>query len=97
MASFRALFIVAILAAVLLLKPSCAIAQTPTIQKTKCSLNDKTCRPGDPQAPENQEEEANSVNVPSAATPSVPTTPTENQEMQEDLPEFNQELIVLGH
>lgn len=96
MASFRALFILTILAIALLLRPADSVPETPGTPKKKCPLNDKTCRPGDPQAPENQEEEATAVNVPSGSTPGVPT-PADVPATSEDLPEFNQELIVLGH
>jgi hypothetical protein len=103
MASFRALFVIATVAVALLLRPAGVIAQAPVASaqapvapKKQCPLNDKTCRPGDPQASENQEEEASGVNVKPGSTPGVPT-PGGDAVTPDDLPEFNKELTVLGH
>jgi hypothetical protein len=103
MASFRALFILAFLAVALFLRPAGVLAQppvdpaqAPVAPKKQCPVDDKTCRPGDPQASENQEEEAPGMNVQPGSTPGVPT-PGREAEMKEDLPDFNKELTVLGH
>ncbi|KAF3329516.1 hypothetical protein FCM35_KLT04847 [Carex littledalei] len=62
-----------------------------------CAPTNKTCRPGDPQAPENTEEEAKNVNVPSSASPPPSSSSDAYGEEEEELPNYGSEMIVLGH
>ncbi|KAF3329517.1 hypothetical protein FCM35_KLT04848 [Carex littledalei] len=61
-----------------------------------CAPTNKTCRPGDPQAPENTEEETKDVNVPSSASPPSSNSDV-NGEEEEELPNYGNEKVVLGH
>ena len=63
----------------------------------KCASTNKTCRPGDLQAPENTEEEAKDVNVPSSASPPPSSSSDAYGEEEEELPNYGSEMIVLGH
>lgn len=87
----RALIILAMLACALVMRSAdAADPGTVTVGAKHCSPSNKTCHPGDPQAPENQEEEAISVNVTGGSSGN-------EAEDVDELPSFDQELIVLGH
>uniref|UniRef100_A0A0E0JWK6 Uncharacterized protein n=1 Tax=Oryza punctata TaxID=4537 RepID=A0A0E0JWK6_ORYPU len=55
-------------------------------------LKDKTCRPGDPHAPENQEEEGGY----GVRLPSMPSFPGDDGD-DDELPSFDTHMTILGH
>jgi hypothetical protein len=79
MASFRIMLISALLVCMIFLDSGAGASNIKSISTldasqgkphVKCSPTNKTCRPGDPQAPENTEEEAKAVNVSSSSSSS---------------------------
>jgi hypothetical protein len=104
MASIRIILVSALLVCMILLDSGAGASKVKSISTLdashgkphiKCAPTNKTCRPGDPQAPENTEEEAKAVNVPSSSSSSGSNA--NGGEDLDELPEFGGEMIVLGH
>jgi hypothetical protein len=104
MASIRIILVSVLLMCMILLDSGAGSAKVKSISTIdssqgkphiKCAPTNKTCRPGNPQAPENIEEEAKAVNGPSS--PSSPRSDANGGEDLEELPGFGSEMIVLGH
>ncbi|XP_040377277.1 uncharacterized protein LOC121053632 [Oryza brachyantha] len=59
-------------------------------------VTDKTCRPGDPRAPENQEEEGGPAFA-GVRLPLLPSIPGDTDDDDDELPSFDTHMTILGH